>query len=150
MKLKLNWPTGIILALVSFIIFILSFVYKATFLPEYDHQLVSDEYYNDELNYQEEIDKLKRASELAENISISKNDDGLLIKFPSNIDYKQIKGSISFKRLSNRKIDFKLPIELTSSQFLLKDEELVAGRWDVKIAWEVSEKTYLFKEKIIY
>ena len=150
MKLKLNWPTGIILALVSFIIFILSFVYKATFLPEYDHQLVSDEYYNDELNYQEEIDKLKRASELAENISISKNNNGLLIKFPSNIDYKQIKGSISFKRLSNRKIDFKLPIELTSSQLLLKDEELVAGRWDVKIAWEVAEKTYLFKEKIIY
>ena len=119
-------------------------------MPEYDHQLVSDEYYNDELNYQEEIDKLKRASELIENVSINKITNGLLIKFPSNIDYNKIEGTISFKRLSNQKIDFMLPIKLTSSQILLKDENLVAGRWDVKIAWQVGEKTYLFKEKIRY
>ena len=150
MKVKLNWPTGIILALLSFIIFILSFVYKATFVPEYDHQLVSDEYYNDELNYQQEIDKLKRASELIENISIKKIATGLLIKFPTDIDSKQIQGAISFKRLSNHKLDFSLPIALTSNQFLLKDEKLVEGRWDIKIEWQVEEKTYLFKEKIIY
>ena len=150
MKVKLNWPTGIILSLVAFIIFILSFVYKATFMPAYNHQLVSDEYYNDELNYQEEIDKLKRASKLDENVSIKKVVTGLLIQFPSEFDFNQIKGTISFKRLSNSSIDFSIPIALDSNQFLLKDETLVDGRWDVKIEWMIDSKVYLFKEKITY
>ena len=150
MKIKLSWPTGIILALGAFIIFILSFVYKATFMPEYDHELVSDEYYNDELKYQEEIDKLKRAAGLEENVSIKKVATGLLMTFPSEFDFKQIKGSISFKRLSNQNIDFSFPIALNSNQFLLKDDKLVDGRWDIKIEWQVDGKTYLFKEKIIY
>ena len=150
MKVKLNWPTGIILSLVAFIIFILSFVYKATFIPAYNHQLVSDEYYNDELNYQEEIDKLKRASKLDKNVSIKKVVTGLLIEFPSEFNFNQIKGTISFKRLSNRTIDFSIPIALDSNQFLLKDETLVDGRWDVKIEWMVDSKAYLFKEKITY
>ena len=150
MKVKLNWPTGIILALLAFIIFILSFVYKATFVPEYDHHLVSDEYYNDELKYQEEIDKLKRAADLDENVSIKKVEAGLLITFPSEFDIKQIKGSISFKRMSNHMIDFSFPIALNSHQFLLIDEKLVDGRWDVKIEWKADSISYLFKEKIIY
>lgn len=150
MKVKLNWPTGIILALLAFIIFILSFVYKATFVPEYDHHLVSDEYYNDELKYQEEIDKLKRAADLDENVSIKKVEAGLLIIFPSEFDFKQIKGSISFKRMSNHTIDFSFPIALNSNQFLLVDEKLVDGRWDVKIEWKAEGTAYLFKEKIMY
>ena len=57
MKLKISWPTGIIIAITAFVIFILSFVYKVTFMPKYGHHLVSEDYYKDELNYQQEIDK---------------------------------------------------------------------------------------------
>ncbi len=64
MKFKISWPTGIIISIAAFVIFILSFVYKVTFLPQYDHHLVSDDYYKDELNYQQEIDKLNKAAEL--------------------------------------------------------------------------------------
>ena len=70
MKIKISWPAGIIIAISAFVVFILSFVYKATFVPEYDHHLVSDEYYKDELNYQQEIDKLNKAALLKENISL--------------------------------------------------------------------------------
>lgn len=150
MKLKLNWPTGIIITLLAFIIFILSFVYKATFVPEYDHHLVSDEYYNDELNYQKEIDKLERAAKLDENVFLKKVPAGLLISFPAEFDPKKIKGTMSFKRLSNQSIDFELPISLEAHQYLLKDEKLVDGRWDVKIDWNVVGTSYLFKQKIIY
>ena len=55
-KYKISWPTGIILSIIAFMVFILSFVYKATFLPEYGHHLVSEEYYKEELNYQKEME----------------------------------------------------------------------------------------------
>ncbi|MBK5208551.1 MAG: FixH family protein [Flavobacteriaceae bacterium] len=150
MKFKISWPTGIVIALLAFIIFILSFVYKATFVPQYDHHLVSDDYYKDELNYQQEIDKLNKAAALKEDITLTKVAEGLLIKFPSEFDAEKITGIISFQRPSNDKIDFQLPIKLTTSNYLIADKNLVAGRWNVKIEWTINGAPYLFKEKLMY
>ncbi|NEW78386.1 MAG: FixH family protein [Gelidibacter sp.] len=150
MKFKISWPTGIVLALSAFIIFILSFVFKATFLPEYDHHLVSDDYYKDEMNYQQEIDKLNKAAALNEDVSLTKVAEGLLIKFPAEFDPEKITGTISFQRPSNDKIDFQLPIKLTSTDYLISDDNLVQGIWNVKIEWTINSNTYLFKEKLMY
>lgn len=150
MKFRISWPAGIIIAITSFVIFILSFVYKVTFLPEYDHHLVSEDYYKDELNYQQEIDKENKGIELKENITLEKTSKGLSINFPSEFDPTQITGTISFQRLSNGKIDFEYPIQLETSNFVIKDENLVEGRWDVKIEWFVNNTAYLYKEKINY
>jgi len=151
MKFKISWPTGIIISIAAFVIFILSFVYKVTFLPQYDHHLVSDDYYKDELNYQQEIDKLNKAAELKQNIILKKVDLGLLISFPSEFEASKIKGTIAFQRLSNDKIDFQLPIDLETNDLLIPDEKLVDGRWNIKIEWTVNNNnTYLFKEKIMY
>ena len=150
MKLKISWPTSIVLALSAFIIFILSFVYKATFVPGYDHHLVSDDYYKDEMNYQQEIDKLNKAAALKENVSLTKVPEGLLIKFPAKFDPEKITGTISFQRPSNIKIDFQLPINLTSADYLILDDKMVEGIWNVKIEWTVNGNTYLFKEKLMY
>ncbi len=150
MKFKISWPTGIILSLLAFIIFILSFVFKATFIPEYDHHLVSDDDYKDEMNYQQEIDKLNKAAVLKEDITITKVAEGLLIKFPAEFDAEKITGTISFQRPSNDKIDFNLPIKLITSDYLISKENLVEGRWNVKIEWTNKGTTYLFKEKLMY
>ena len=148
--MKITWPTGIVIALVAFMIFILSFVYKVMFLPEYDHHLVSEEYYKDELNYQQEINKENKGIALKENIKIRKDSIGLNIIFPKEFDPQKISGNISFIRLSNEKIDFNIPIKLTSNTLTIDEKNLVAGRWDIKIEWIVNDNTYLYKEKIIY
>ncbi len=150
MKFKISWPTGIVLALSAFIIFILSFVYKATFVPGYDHHLVSEDYYKDEMNYQQEIDKLNKAAALKEDIILTKVTEGLLIKFPAEFDSEKIAGIISFQRPSNDKFDFQLPIKLTTADFLILDDNLVKGIYNVKIEWTINSNTYLFKEKLMY
>jgi len=150
MKFKISWPTGIIIAMSAFIIFILSYVYKATFMAEYDHHLVSDDYYKDELNYQQEINKLNKAATLKEDVTLTKVAEGLLIKFPSEFNAEKITGTISFQRPSNDKIDFQLPIKLITSDYLITDGNLVEGRWNVKIEWAINGTTYLFKEKLMY
>ena len=150
MKFKISWPAGIIISLSAFIIFILSFVYKVVFLPEYDHHLVSDDYYKDEINYQQEINKLNNAAKLENNVFIENIDKGILIHFPLEFDKSKILGVIYFKRMSNSKIDFQLPIKLESHNYLIPDEKLVDGRWDIKIEWTYIDQTYLFKKKISY
>lgn len=149
MKFKITWPAAIIFSIGAFMIFILSFVYKVTFMPEYDHHLVSEEYYKDELNYQQEIDKQNKGALLKENITVSKTSEGLLINFPKEFNSTKIEGTISFMRLSNNKIDFKIPIVLLNNQYLVENKNLVAGRWDINIEWTANNNTYLFKEKLM-
>jgi nitrogen fixation protein FixH len=150
MKIKFTWPMGIVLALASFMIFILSYVYKATFVKKYDHHLVSEHYYKDELNYQAEIDKLERASNLKQNIVVEHKNNGLLIKFPTEFKSSDIKGTINFQRPSNNKLDFQIPINLTENEFMVGNNKLVEGIWNVKIDWYVGKQTFLLKQTLSY
>ena len=119
-------------------------------MAEYDHHLVSEDYYKEELNYQQEINKLNKAATLKKDVALTKVAEGLLIKFPAEFDPEKITGTISFQRPSNDKIDFELPIKLINADYLIAKENLVEGRWNVKIEWVVNGTTYLFKEKLMY
>lgn len=149
MKIKINWGTGIVIAIVLFMVFILFFVYKSL-TPEYSHELVSEEYYKDELHYQKEIDKLNNAVKLETMISLSNSEKGITIKFPENIDYPQVKGIISFQRYSNSVLDFDKDIMLLSDEFLIPDSVLVSGKWIIKIDWNYKGQEYLFKDSWFY
>ena len=150
MKIKFNWGTGIVVAMVLFMTFILSFVYKTIAIDKYEHHLVSEDYYKDELYYQKEIDKLNNASKLSENITLSNSEKGITIHFPEDKDFNLIKGMIFFQRRSNHKLDFDKEIKLTSHSITMPDSLLVSGKWIVKIDWQYKEKEYLLKESWFY
>ena len=150
MKLKINWGTGIFIAMLSFMIFILSFVYKAVALDEYQHELVSEDYYKDELHYQEEIDKMNNATVLKQDISLRNSNQGIYISFPEEIDESSIKGEILFQRLSNGKLDFSEVIVLSGHEQLIPSDKLVSGKWIVKIDWEDGKNEYLYKDSWFY
>lgn len=149
MKIKFNWGTGIFIAIVLFMSFILYFFIRS-FSPTLKHDLVSEDYYKDELHYQEEIDKLNNASKLAQNITISNSKNGLIIHFPKDLDPKNISGTIFFQRLSNKELDFQQDIVLIHSEVLIPDSRLVSGKWIVKIEWNSNNEEYLFKDNWFY
>ena len=150
MKIKINWGTGIVIAIVLFMAFILSFVYKTLFIDKYEHHLVSEEYYKEELHFQEEIDKINNAKNLSENISLSNTNEGIIIQFPSDKDYNKIKGKVKFLKRSNDKLDFEKNIDLKSYYMVIADSVLVSGKWEIKIDWEYEGEKYLLKESWFY
>ncbi|MCK4562677.1 MAG: FixH family protein, partial [Flavobacteriaceae bacterium] len=111
---------------------------------------VSEDYYKDELHYQEDIDKLKNALKLEQNITLNNSEKGITILFPKNIDYQQIKGEVYFQRLSNIKLDFTKEIALKSNKMFIPDSLLVSGKWIVKIDWKYKEEAYLYKDSWFY
>jgi hypothetical protein len=147
--MKINWGTGIVISIVLFMIFILYFVYQSL-TPEYTHELVSEDYYKDELHYQKEIDKLNNAVKLKSKISLMNSDKGITIQFPDSINYQDVKGIISFQRYSNSVLDFSKNIELTSNKIVIPDSILVSGKWIIKIDWNYNGKEYLFKDGWFY
>jgi len=148
--MKVNWGTAIVIAMIAFIAFILTFVYRSAVMDEYQHELVSEDYYGDELHYQEEIDKLKNASELEVDLALIRTEDGLTFRFPENLEPEKISGTISLQRPSNKSLDLKLPIELSGNDVLIPDQNLASGKYIVVVDWKHENSEYMFKDEIFY
>lgn len=148
--MKINWGTGIVIAFICFISFIMYFIISMNTNSKYDHDLVTEEYYKAELGYQDEIDKENNSNKLIENISYKKTEDGLLILFPENLDTQKISGNVFLYRTSNKKLDFELPISISNYQMLIPNSKLLDGRWNLKINWKYKDTSYLYKKEIMY
>ena len=148
--MKINWGTGIVLAFIGFISFILFFVIRMNMDDHANHDLVTEEYYQQELGYQKEIDAETNANNLITKLSTRKTPEGIIIEFPKEQDINKIKGTVSLYRPSNKHLDFDLPISLSNTHLLIPDERLLDGRWDIKIAWEYLDKPYLYKKSFTY
>ncbi len=148
--MKFNWGTGIVLAFVGFISFIMYFVISMNFNKKYNHDLVTDDYYKVELAYQQDIDKQKNAKTLKENISYTKTSEGLHIVFPKNLDVKKITGKVFLYRPSNKQLDFETPISLSENYLLVPDKSLLDGRWNLTVDWQYNGTPYIYKASINY
>ncbi|NHF57751.1 FixH family protein [Flavobacteriaceae bacterium TP-CH-4] len=148
--MKINWGTAIVIAFIAFISFILFFVIRMATENRANHDLVTKEYYKAELAYQQEIDAEKKAMEDGLQLKLKKTPDGLQIVFPETVEPKNVKGTVSLYRPSNKHLDFDLPISLSSTHLLIPDKRLLDGRWDIKVQWEYIGESYLHKESITY
>ena len=148
--MKISWGTGIVLAFVAFIIFILYFVFLASTRNQANHDLVTREYYKEELAYQQEIDAQQNALKYAKETTFKKTTEGLIITFPEDFKFDNTQGIVSLYRPSNKHLDFDLPVSLSNTHLLIPDKQLVDGRWDIRISWSHHDQNYLIKESINY
>ena len=145
---KINWGTGIFIAFATFMGFILFFVFLVQSDSKYDNELVVEDYYKYESGLQKEINKEENAEKLAEKLQFVNDEKGLKIVFPSAFDYKKITGKVSLYRPSNQKLDFEIPISLSSQDLLIPKSQLAGGRWDVIVEWNFNNVGYLNKEQL--
>jgi hypothetical protein len=145
--IKFNWGWGVLLACLSFIGFMSTLVYKAC---QQDVDFVTTNYYEKELKFQQEIDKMKNASDLPENISIVQDDpQHILIRYPQFIDRNKIEGRITFFRPDNADLDFEVAAQCDeSNQQRINATAMKSGAWRVKINWSADGKPYYYEEKI--
>ncbi|WP_296383013.1 FixH family protein [Winogradskyella sp.] len=148
--MKINWGTAIVIAFVCFIAFIMYFVISMSTDKKYGHDLVVEDYYQQELKFQTDIDKEANSKSLDSNISWTKTNNGIQINFPKNLDLKQIKGTVFLYRPSNKHLDFEIPISLSNHTLLIPDKRLLGGRWNIKVDWEYNNNAYLYKTDITY
>lgn len=148
--MKWNWGTGIVIGMVCFICFILYFVIKMSTDDTYSHDLVTEEYYAKEMAYQNEIDAETNTYNLGEKMISKKVANGWLITFPKELTPTGIKGSVFMYRPSNEKLDFQSQIRLTNNDLLIPSKKLIEGRWNIILEWTYEDKSYMYKEEIVY
>ena len=149
--MKFNWGTGIVIAFIAFMAFVLYFVVTMNTHEEYsNYDLVTEDYYQQELEYQKTIDKEKNSRELSQNLEWFKTNQGIKIRFPEGMDYEKITGKVFLYRPSNKQFDFEIPISLSDQNLLIPDERLLGGRWNINVHWTYQETDYLYREAMIY
>jgi len=148
--MKINWGTGIVIALIGFIAFILYFVITMMTNKDYEHDLVTEDYYKAELEYQNDINKEENSKTLAQNISWKKTNEGILFTFPETLNVEEITGNVFLYRPSNKHLDFETKISLSNHNLLIPDKRLLDGRWNIRVDWQYNGKSYLYKKEIVY
>jgi hypothetical protein len=146
--MKLNWGTCIVIAFAAFMLFILQYVYKVQSSSEYDHELVTEDYYRKELNVNGERERKDLANHLKNPVRVFDTQQGIIITFPEDFNFQDIKGTIAFYRPSNQKLDFDMPISLTSNNLVIPKDKFVNGIWQVTVDWEYQNKKYLNQQSL--
>jgi nitrogen fixation protein FixH len=143
---RISWGTGITISIILFTIISLWIIY---FAFNEDVNLVRDDYYEAEVNFDEKLETIKRTDKLDEKLKITTYADRIELKFPDNFDYLNIEGIIKLYRPSNRDKDIQVPIKLDSnSTQIINTDKLLSGLWKIQVDWAVYSDKY-FNEKIL-
>ncbi len=148
--IKINWGTGIVIAFAAFIGFILYFVVLASSDPRAEHDMVTEKYYQKELEYQKEIDASANLEKSGGTVRVTRTPRGLEIGFPAEMDPGNIRGTLSLYRPSNAQLDFEMPIQISDTVQLIPADRLLDGRWDIRISWTYGEEEFLYRTRITY
>lgn len=148
--MKINWGTAIVLVFVAFISFILYFVYIAMSDPRADHELVTEEYYSKDLEYQEDLTASDNLVKFGGEVSVVRIEEGLEIHFPAEMLPEKILGSAAMYRPSNEKLDFEIELNPTNSRFIIPETKLVEGRWNITLKWTYDGQAFLHRSRLNY
>lgn len=138
----MNWGKGIAIAIASFMIFILVLVFT---LMSKSAELESDDYYKQELEFENEIQAMNNANNLSEKVDIKSNGEYLTVQFPSSGNVSKM--IVELKRPNDKKLD-KI-YKLSDSKLLtVPSSELTKGVYEIKVFFKKDGKECLTKSSI--
>ena len=143
----MNWGWKIAIFMTAFIAFIMSMVIMA-FGNKID--LVSEDYYQKELDYQEVIDAKSNAIDITSQVSIKQNENDLELTFPDSFNETITEGKISFYRADNSALDQTKTLNLVDFKQLITNEGFEFGYYSVFIDFTAEGKAYHIEKSLLY
>lgn len=138
----MNWGKGIMIVMGLFIVFIGVLV---SILISQKVDLVTEEYYQEEIAYQHEIDAISSGNEL-DALIVSQKDNQLIIQFAKNIEPDSV--VLKLWRPNNKKLDQSYSIQGTEL-FLIPLKDLQQGNYDLKCEYWVGKNVSVQKKQVV-
>ena len=131
----------------SFVGFMLFLVISA-FRQNFD--LVTEDYYGRELQFQNQIDKETNQRDLKDRLTCVVADNNVIVKFPDDLLGKRIEGEVLFFRPSDAKKDFKKTISSSATGIQIFSKGLFSkGHYKVQLDYAVEGKKYYNEQSIM-
>ncbi|MCB0704947.1 MAG: FixH family protein [Saprospiraceae bacterium] len=144
--MKFNWGTGIFLFYSLFAGMLVFQVIKST---QYDHSLVVDEYYKEDLAYQAKYDRIQNSMNLPEPLRIEYDQEKELVLLFFPYPGEGITGEVLFYRPSTMDLDIQFGLQVDADgKMLIPTKLLTSGRWKVEVNWTFQDTQY-YDEKAV-
>ena len=147
MKTKFNpWPLGIVLV---FVIFIGGMATAVTIACTHRDHLVSENYYEQELNFQNRLEAAARAEKTGASVLLDAAAGKVFIRLPVAQLAQNISGTVELYRPSAPGLDRTIILSPQADGTQSLDvSELTAGAWAVRVNWSAGGKNYFLEQKI--
>lgn len=141
--MKINWGYKLVISLVIFAGIMATMV---TLAMKERIDLVSRDYYREEIEYQDQIDSYQNTlNESAIDINIDQTEKLLKLKFNHFLD----SGEIHLFRPSNAEEDIRIKIQINEQgNQVIPYGNLNAGFWRIKINWIANSNSYYFEKEL--
>ena len=140
----MNFGNKLLLVFAVFASLMSYMVYRCFSIPV---DLVSDQYYKDEIAYQDVIDGTKNANALFGKTSVKENPSDIVIQLPTEMKNHLVKGTVLFYCPSNMENDRHLDLATDADGKQAIDiKKFSKGSYTVKIDWK-DGSTHFYTEK---
>ncbi len=140
---KTFWPWGITITYIIFFIALISFFIFST---QQNVDLVSDDYYQKGLEYQQQINLINRTSKLDKSLQWNYNQKTNIVQFifPQSNESQVIEGNILFFRPSDGSKDKIFTLNLSAGKNIkdINVKNLARGLWKIKAHWSMNGEGY--------
>lgn len=147
---KFSWGHGIVIALGSFIAFILFMIFL---FPngQQNSEMITENYYEEELAYQKVIDAKNNADLLPEKPKYNQDQSGIKVIFPEDINNENSKFTIDLHRADDQKLDVKREIKLDGKNTLfIPANILVKGNYVLRTMWTNNNKNFQIDYDLVW
>lgn len=141
----MNWGTKIILVFAVFVSGILYMVFKA---GSHNMDLVTTDYYEQELKYQQTIDAVERTNTLSSKLIFTPGRGQVEIVFPAEMQNQPLHADVWLYCIADKQKDLKKQFSTSGGKINMPYLPANKGLHEVKISWQVNGQTYYHKEKI--
>lgn len=145
--MKLSWGYKIAFVYIIFVAGIGFLVFKAS-SQKFD--LVTKDYYDQELKYQEVIDQAANTARLSTSLIIEKSASELSITFPPEMRNKEKIIDFYLYYPADAKRDFRKSINIDENEFTQALPEAMKGKYELKLSWEVEGVKYYFEKQLFF
>ena len=142
--MKLNWGTMIAIFYSTFVLFMAWMVYKSS---GENFDLVTEDYYAQEIKYQDKIDSKSRTKNLTGKLQTTIKGKNLVVLFPQK--EADLKGSINCFRPSDASKDFTTSFAIEDGRFSIPLDKFIKGKYLIKVEWSNEGLNYYEEQSII-
>lgn len=112
-------------------------------------ELVSKDYYKQELQYQDRIDAINNANSATHTIHHAVDANGILLTAGPEFLQSGFKGTVNFFRPSDSSKDFNTELKFDAEgKQMIAGDKLEKGLYKMQLSWQSGGKNY-FKEQVI-
>ena len=137
--MKINWGYSIIIFFVIFCSLMIGFL---VFSLRQNSDLVTDDYYEKGADYTHQMEIGSRSLTYNDSIRLLDQKGSLIASFAKSIHQMTDSMNIYFYRPSDKKLDYKVNVRLSSNSVSFEKKNLISGQYTVTFEWSHDKKGY--------